>query len=866
MQYVYSFKEGSKDKRNLLGGKGANLAEMTNLNLPIPGGFTVTTDACHEYYKDGEKISSDIEFQILSKIKLLETESGKVFGNPEKPLLVSVRSGAPVSMPGMMDSILNLGMTEEICEEMAKTNPRLAYDAYRRFIQMYATVVKGYPEEMFAGYLETYKNTKGYENDLELTAEDFRAIVIKYKDNYLECGGSHFPNDPKEQLMSAISAVFKSWNNDRAIKYRKLEGISDDLGTAVNVQEMVYGNMNDRSGSGVLFSRNPSTGEDELTGEYLLNAQGEDIVSGVRTPHPIIDLKESMPRVYEELYSIAKNMENHYKDVQDMEFTIENEKLFILQTRNAKRTPEANVRFAFAFLKENMIDEKECLMRIKPGDLEVLLKPSFDQEALKSAELLTTGLAASPGVAVGHLVFKSEETKQLNDHDSILVRNETSPEDIDGMIYANGILTKNGGLTSHAAVVARGFGECAVCGASAIEIDYEKETMTVNGKVFTKSDYISIDGSTGNVYAGKIKLAESNSNNEMFDEILELVKKYEGITVRANADTAESAKTAKEFGAKGIGLVRTEHMFFSEERILDMRRMILATNDGLRKSALEALEKYQEEDFTGILREMNPYPVIVRYLDPPLHEFLPREDKEIEACANALGIDREVIDARIEELREVNPMMGFRGCRLGVKYPEISKMQTRALVKAAITVKKQGLTPNIEMMVPLTTDVKEFNYIKSLIDETAKKVMEETGEVIEYKVGTMIETPRAALMSQTISKYADFYSFGTNDLTQLTFGLSRDDAGKFLDSYYEKNIYERDPFKTLDTLGVGTLMSIAKETSSRPIEMGICGEHGGEAESIAFCDKLGLDYVSCSPFRVPSARLISAQCRIKNGN
>ena len=571
-----------------------------------------------------------------------------------------------------------------------------------------------------------------------------------------------------------------------------------------------------------------------------------------------------MPEVYDELYKIAKSMEEHYVDVQDMEFTIENRKLFMLQTRNAKRTPAANIKFALDFLKENRIDEKECLMRIKPGDLEVLLKPSFDPEALKNATLLTSGLAASPGVAVGHLVFKSDEAKKLKDSDSILVRNETSPENIDGMIYANGILTRNGGLTSHAAVVARGFGECAVCGASAIEIDEEAETMTVAGKVFTKNDYISIDGSTGNVYEGKIALAKSSENTESFDKILSLITKYEGISVRANADTKESAKLAKNFGAKGIGLVRTEHMFFNEERILNMRRMILSANEKERKEALDKLEKYQEEDFTSILREMSPYPVIVRYLDPPLHEFLPKEEKEKLACAETLGIDLSVIGSRIEELREVNPMMGFRGCRLGVKYPEISVMQTEALIKSAITVKKEGLEPHIEMMVPLTTDLKEFEYIKSLIDDTAKKVMSELGCEVEYKVGTMIETPRAALLSSEISKVAEFYSFGTNDLTQLTFGLSRDDAGKFLDVYYDKKIYEFDPFSALDTKGVGKLMKMAKDSAYRDIEMGICGEHGGEESSIKFCAEIGLDYVSCSPYRVPSARLISAQASIRD--
>ncbi len=863
MQYVYSFKEGNKDLRSILGGKGANLAEMANLGLPIPDGFTVSTDACHEYYKEGETISKDIEFQILSKLKNLEKSTGKTFGDPKNPLLVSVRSGAPVSMPGMMDSIMNLGMNDAIAEEMAKTNARLAWDSYRRFIEFYAEVVMNYPTDKFAGYLETFKTTRGYKTDLELTSDDLKAITNQYKENYLSIGGEYFPDDPKTQLMNTIEAVFRSWNNDRAIKYRKLEGISDDIGTAVNVQEMVYGNMNDRSGTGVLFSRNPATGEDILTGEFLLNAQGEDIVSGVRTPRPIIELKDFNENLYQELYRTAKAMERHFKDVQDMEFTIENDKLYILQTRNGKRTPEANIKFTLSFLKETLIDEKEALLRIKPSDLEVLLKPTFKSDALKTAEILTTGLAASPGAAVGHLVFNSEEAKTLNDKDSILVRSETSAEDIDGMVYANGILTKNGGLTSHAAVVARGFGECAVCGATEIEIDEANETLTINGKTLTKNDYISIDGSTGNVYLGKLPLEESGASHELLESVLNMASKYETIKVRANADTKEAAEQAKAFGATGIGLIRTEHMFFKADRILKMRAMILSKSDTERKKALDELEKFQEEDFYEILKVMGEYPVIVRYLDPPLHEFLPKEPDDIAACAEALNIKIGDVTDRLKELREVNPMMGFRGCRLGVKYPEISEMQTTALIKAMIRLKNEGITTNAEMMVPLTTDVKEFVYIKDIIDSTANKILESEKTKVNYKVGTMIETPRAALMSQLISKYADFYSFGTNDLTQLTYGLSRDDAGKFLDNYYDKKIYSIDPFKTLDQKGVGMLMEIAKTTSTKDMEMGICGEHGGDAASIEFAYNLGLDYVSCSPFRVPSARLISAQLKLK---
>jgi len=861
---VYAFKEGNKDMRDLLGGKGANLAEMINLNLPIPDGFTVTTEACHKYYDNDKKISSEIECQILDGIKTLEESTNKKFGDTENPLLVSVRSGAPISMPGMMDSILNLGMTEEIVESMAQKNPRLAYDAYRRFIGMYATVVKGYSDEYFDGYLNSYKETKGYKSDLELTAEDYKVIVSKYKENYLECGGSYFPNNPKIQLMSAIEAVFASWNNERAKTYRNIEGISDDLGTAVNVQEMVYGNFNSKSGSGVLFSRNPSNGINELTGEYLLNAQGEDVVAGIRTAPSIITLKKDMPKVYEQLYTIAKNMEHHYKDMQDMEFTIENGKLYILQTRNGKRTPNANVKISLDMLKEGLIDEKECLKRIKPSDLEVLLKPTFKESEIKKATVLTKGLAASPGASFGRLVFKSEDAKRYKNEDTILVRVETSPEDIEGMVHANGILTKTGGLTSHAAVVARGLGECCICGAEALEIDEEKETLTVNGITLTKNDYISLDGTNGIVYKGKLLLDDNKTGYATLEEVLKLASKYETIAVRANADTYDAAHTARTFGAKGIGLVRTEHMFFNEKRILEMRKMILSKTDKERNMSLDKLGEFQTEDFYFILKEMSGLPVIVRYLDPPLHEFLPRKDEEVAELATSLKISIKEIKERIDELKEVNPMMGFRGCRLGVKYPSISEMQTKALVKAAIRCKKEGLDPVLEMMVPLVGEVKEFNYIKSLIDETAKEVMEKENVAIEYKIGTMIETPRGALMSQTISKYADFYSFGTNDLTQLTYGLSRDDSGKFLNSYLEHKIYDTDPFKTLDTLGVGTLMSIAKKTVARKIEMGICGEHGGEEKSIRFCQQLGLDYVSCSPYRVPSARLVSAQIGIEN--
>lgn len=862
MQYVYSFKEGSKDKKDILGGKGANLAEMASLGLPIPDGFTVTTDACREYYKNDCKISSEIQFQILSKLKALEASSHKTFGSTINPLLVSVRSGAPISMPGMMDSIMNLGINDEICEAIAKSNPRLAYDSYRRFIEFYSEVVMNYPSELFSGYLETYKETKGYKSDLELNAEDLRAIVIKYKDNYLEHGGSHFPEDPKTQLMNTIGAVFASWNNDRAIKYRNFEGISSDLFTAVNVQEMVYGNMNDRSATGVLFGRNPATGENKLTGEFLINAQGEDIVSGIRTPSDIEELKNFNADIYNELYRVSKLLEAHYKDVQDMEFTIENGKLFMLQTRNAKRTFTANIKFTLDLFKEKIIDIKEALSRITPTDLEVLTKPTFTEEAKQNAEILTKGLPASPGAAIGHLVFKSEEAKKIDDKDSILVRNETSAEDIDGMVFANGILTKNGGMTSHAAVVARGFGSCCICGANELEIDEENETLTINGTTLSKQDYISIDGSTGIVYKGKLELSEYSLNKELLDEVITLLKRYTGIKVRANADTPDAAKLALSFGADGIGLVRTEHMFFKTDRILEMRKMILAKDLKERTNALKKLEEFQENDFYEILKVMNNLPVIVRYLDPPLHEFLPKSIGEIEDCAKALRIDIAEIETRINELKEVNPMMGFRGCRLAIKYPEISIMQTRALIKATIRLQTEGINAHPEIMIPLTTDIKEFIYLKSIIEKTASKLMKEASTEINYQIGTMIETPRAALMSSLLSKYADFYSFGTNDLTQLTYGLSRDDSAKFLNNYYDKKILDFDPFQTLDTIGVGTLMKIAKSTSAKKIEMGICGEHGGDESSIKFASKLGLDYVSCSPYRVLGALLASAKANI----
>lgn len=860
MKYVYFFKEGNKDKKDLLGGKGANLAEMANLGMQVPNGFTITTDVCHAYYKN-KSMPEDIKNEILETLKGLEKATGKNFGKPNNPLLVSVRSGAPVSMPGMMDTILNLGMTEEICEEVAKTNPRMAYDSYRRLIQMYADVVMNYDTSKFAGYLEEFKKVRGYQNDLELTPNDLKEIISKYKDNYLECGGTYFPDDPYEQLFGAIEAVFKSWNNDRAIKYRKLSHISDSIGTAVNVQEMVYGNWNEKSGSGVLFSRNPATGENVMTGEYLLNAQGEDIVSGVRTPHKVDELKKVMPDVYNGLLKTSKMLEEHYLDVQDMEFTIEDGKLFILQTRNAKRTPIANIKFALDFMQEGKIDETEVINRINPNDLEILLKPTFDHEELKKAHLLTTGLPASPGAATGKLIFTSEDAKRINDHDLILVRNETSPEDIDGMVYANGLLTKNGGLTSHAAVIARTFGVPTVAGASEINVDYANHTMSVNGETFKENDYISIDGSTGNIYSGKIKLVEPVEGKKLLEKVLAIVSKYEGIEVRANADTKEEALVALGCGAKGIGLVRTEHMFFNEERIMYMRKMILANTPNERKEALKKLESFQEKDFTDIIKVMSPYPVIVRYLDPPLHEFLPKES-EIESFSKSSGIDEKVIRAKIKELTEVNPMMGFRGCRLDIKYPEICVMQTEALIKAAVKVKKSGIEPNIEIMIPLTNDIKEFKFVKLIVEKTAKKLLDAYKIDLNYKIGTMIETPRAALLSKYLSKEAEFYSFGTNDLTQLTYGLSRDDSERFLSEYYDKKLYDHDPFVSVDTLGVGELVKFAKKSASRKIEMGICGEHGGDLESIKFFAKIGLDYVSCSPNRVASARLSSAKVAI----
>lgn len=862
MKYVYYFKEGNKDARDLLGGKGANLAEMANLNLCVPNGFTITTKACHKYYEDNG-LSDEIKNEILEKLKGLETLTKKRFNDKSNPLLVSVRSGAPISMPGMMDTILNLGMTEEICEEMAKTNPRMAYDSYRRLIEMYSDVVMGYDTSKFSGYLNEFKKVRGYTSDIDLTIDELKELILKYKEHYLEIGGSYFPDDPYIQLINAIEAVFKSWNNERAITYRKVMGISDLIGTAVNVQEMVYGNKNEKSASGVLFSRNPATGENVLTGEFLLNAQGEDVVAGVRTPEPIEKLKEIMPDVYNGLYETAQKLEAHYGDVQDMEFTIDDGRLYILQTRTSKRTPIANVKFALDFKNEGKIDEKGVIKMVKDSDLEVLLKPTFDEKDLKNSKALTTGLPASPGGATGKLVFTSEKAKDSSSDDIILVREETSPEDIDGMLSAKGLLTKTGGLTSHAAIIARTFGVPTITGASEIEIDYNRKTLTIGDNTFNEGDYISIDGTTGNVYAGKLKLVAPNETKIMLNDILSIVKKYEKIQVRANADTKEEARLAMESGAKGIGLVRTEHMFFNEERILHMRKMILASTLKERKDELAILEKYQESDFEELIKEVSPYPVIVRYLDPPLHEFLPKEN-EIEDFSKESGIDEWVIRNKIKELSEVNPMMGFRGCRLAIKYNEICVMQTKALINAAIKSMKNGLKPNIEIMIPLTNDIREFKYVRAIVEKTITALFKAYNVKIPYKIGTMIETPRAALLSKEISKIADFYSFGTNDLTQLTYGLSRDDAGKFLNSYYDKNIYLSDPFKSVDELGVGALIKFAKSSASRKIEMGVCGEQGGDYNSIKFFTKIGLDYVSCSPNRVASARLSSAKVQIEN--
>ena len=872
-KYVYLFSEGNKDMRNILGGKGANLAEMTNIGLPVPRGFTVTTDACNKYYEDGEKLGEDVEKQILEKLSELEEITGKKFGDVKNPLLVSVRSGARASMPGMMDTVLNLGLNDEVAVSFSEEtqNPRFVYDSYRRFIQMFADVVMGFPKSSFERLFDKIKEEKGVNLDTELSAEDLKEVVEIYKGEYLKHAGSEFPQNPKDQMFEAIKAVFRSWNNERAITYRRLNDIPGSWGTAVNVQEMVYGNRGETSGTGVAFTRNPATGEKELYGEYLMNAQGEDVVAGIRTPQSISTLKEVMPECYEEFTRICSILENHYKDMQDMEFTIENGKLFMLQTRNGKRTAAAAVKIAVDLYNEGMLTKEEALLKVEPKQLDALLHPAFDPEALKNGVVVAKGLAASPGAATGKLYFTAEdvvEAAKNGEKDIILARLETSPEDIEGMNVAHGILTVRGGMTSHAAVVARGMGTCCVSGCGDLKVDEANKTLeTKDGKVFKEGDYISLDGSTGNVYEGNIKCTEPNISGD-FETFMTWADEVRTLKVRTNADTPKDALQARRFGAEGIGLCRTEHMFFEEERIFNFRKMITAETVEEREKALELILPYQRDDFEGIFKAMDGFGVTIRFLDPPLHEFLPHTDEEIKTLADSLGITSEKLKARVEYLKEFNPMMGHRGCRLAVSYPEIAKMQTRAVIEAAINVKNEGKEVYPEIMIPLVGELKELKYIKNIVVETAEKVMEEKGVKIDYKVGTMIEIPRAALTADKIAEEAEFFSFGTNDLTQMTYGFSRDDAGKFLEDYYKKQIFESDPFAKVDREGVGELMKIAasKGRNTRSdLKLGICGEHGGEASSIEFCQMLGLNYVSCSPFRVPVARLAAAQASIKEG-
>ena len=872
-KYVYLFTEGNASMRELLGGKGANLAEMTNLGLPVPQGFTISTEACTQYYEDGRRINDEIQAEIMEYIEKMEQITGKKFGDQENPLLVSVRSGARASMPGMMDTILNLGLNEDVVEVMAKKsgNPRWAYDCYRRFIQIYSEVVMEVGKTYFEQLIDARKAKKGVTQDVELTADDLKELANQFKAEYKEKIGEDFPYDPKEQLMGAIKAVFRSWDNPRANVYRRDNDIPYSWGTAVNVQMMAFGNMGETSGTGVAFTRNPSTGEKVLTGEFLMNAQGEDVVAGVRTPQHIDQLKEVMPEVYEQFVGICNTLENHYRDMQDMEFTIEDKHLYMLQTRNGKRTPAAALKIACDLIDEGMIDEKQAVLMIEPRNLDALLHPQFDVKALKAATPVAKALAASPGAACGKIVFTAEDAKVWNEKGEkvVLVRLETSPEDIEGMKAAQGILTVRGGMTSHAAVVARGMGTCCVSGCSAITMDEENKKFELAGKTYHEGDCISIDGSTGNIYDGLIPTVPASVNSGDFGRIMGLADKFRQMKVRTNADTPQNAIDAKRLGAEGIGLCRTEHMFFDPDRIAAIREMICADTVEGRKAALAKLEPMQQGDFEKLYETMEGEPVNIRFLDPPLHEFVPTEEADIELLAKSTGKTVEQVKAIISGLHEFNPMMGHRGCRLAVTYPEIAEMQTSAVIKAALNVSAKHPDWNIvpEIMIPLVGEVKELAYVKGVVTATADKLIAEAGSSMTYKVGTMIEIPRAALTADEIAKEAEYFSFGTNDLTQMTFGFSRDDAGKFLGAYYDKKIYENDPFAKLDQVGVGKLIKMACELgkSTRPdIKLGICGEHGGDPTSVEFCHNVGLTYVSCSPFRVPIARLAAAQAAIRN--
>ena len=876
MKYVYAFKEGNASMRNLLGGKGANLAEMTNLGLPIPQGFTVTTEACTEYYNCGKKISKEIEEEIFKAIGELEKIQGKKFGDNEDPLLVSVRSGARASMPGMMDTILNLGLNDEAVEGFAKktNNPRFAYDSYRRFIQMYSDVVMEVNKSFFEKIIDELKEELGVHYDTELNVDDLKELVKRFKKVYSDhMNGEEFPQDAREQLMGAVKAVFRSWDNPRAIVYRRMNDIPGDWGTAVNVQAMVFGNMGDTSGTGVAFTRNPSTGEKGIYGEYLINAQGEDVVAGVRTPQPITKLAEDLPECYEEFIKIATKLENHYKDMQDMEFTIQEGKLYFLQTRNGKRTAQAAINIACDLVDEGMITPEEAILRIDAKSLDQLLHPMFDKDELAKGEVIGSALPASPGAAAGKIYFTAEDAKNAGKGGRgervILVRLETTPEDIEGMVASQGVLTVRGGMTSHAAVVARGMGTCCVSGCGEIKINEEKKEFTLGNYTFHEGDYISLDGSTGKIYKGDIKTVPASVTGN-FGRIMAWADENRRLKVRTNADNPRDTKKAVELGAEGIGLCRTEHMFFEEDRIPKIRKMILSETVEDREEALNELIPFQKGDFKAMYKVLNGLPMTVRYLDPPLHEFLPTEEEDIIALAKDMNISVEKLKEKISDLHEFNPMMGHRGCRLAVTYPEIAKMQTRALMEAAIEVsEEEGIEIVPEIMIPLVGEEKELKFVKDIVVETAELVKKEKNSDMQYHIGTMIEIPRAALTADAIAKEAEFFSFGTNDLTQMTFGFSRDDAGKFLDSYYQNKIYESDPFAKLDQTGVGQLveMAVEKGRKTRPnIKLGICGEHGGEPSSIEFCNRIGLDYVSCSPFRVPIARLAAAQAAIKSGD
>ncbi len=870
-KYVYLFREGNKDMRDLLGGKGANLAEMTNAGLPVPQGFTVTTEACTRYYDDGRKIAPEIQDEIFEYMAKIEEVTGKKFGDRQNPLLVSVRSGSRASMPGMMDTILNLGLNDDVAEGMAEKtgNPRFVYDSYRRFIQMFSDVVMEQPKTEYEKIIDEMKEKRGVTQDTDLTADDLKALVGEFKARYKANQGADFPSDPKKQLIEAVRAVFRSWDNPRANTYRRMHEIPYSWGTAVNVQSMVFGNGGDTSGTGVAFTRNPATGENVLFGEYLINAQGEDVVAGIRTPSPISHLAEQMPEVYEEFKNIAQKLENHYRDMQDMEFTIEDKKLYMLQTRSGKRTAAAALKVAVDLVAEGMITEKEAVMRVEPQQLDSLLHPQFDAVALKVAPLAGKGLAASPGAACGQVVFTAEDAKEWHDKGKkvVLVRLETSPEDIEGMVVAQGILTARGGMTSHAAVVARGMGTCCVSGVGDMVVDYDKKCFTLGGKCYSEGDAISLDGSTGCVYGEAVPTVEASISGD-FETFMKWADGVRQLKVYANADNPKDAQHGSDFGSQGIGLCRTEHMFFEAARIRAMREMIVARDEAARKTALAKLLPFQQSDFEGIYEVMGERPVVIRFLDPPLHEFLPQDPAEVADIAKDLGMTAEALQNVIDGLHEFNPMMGHRGCRLAVSYPEIAEMQTTAVIQAALAVSKsKNIKVTPEIMIPLVGDVRELKFVKDHVVAVADKLIADAGSDMKYEVGTMIELPRAALLADEIATEAEFFSFGTNDLTQMTYGFSRDDAAKFLSYYYENKIFESDPFEHLDQKGVGKLVETAVKLGkkTRPaMHLGICGEHGGDPSSIEFCHNVGLDYVSCSPFRVPIARLAAAQAAVRS--